>query len=176
MQSYEPATREQVQKLLDDTLKSTAGSKIKKTHKARTPMQRIASVFSTLIVIALIVVLGSLIKTKVAGGYADLFGFRIFRVETGSMIPTLPIGTLIITRQPDMDKILDVGTVITYKYETAVVTHRIIEYDNAVDEETGMLTLVYVTKGDNPENGVDPWRVRQEDILGEMIWNINLSF
>lgn len=171
MQRYTPTPREQVEKLLEDTKTST--TKSGKPKKKRTAGHIVASALSTLLIVALLAVLGSLLKTKLEGGYPQLLGYRIFQVETGSMIPTLPIGSFILVKEPDDPLRLSIGDVITYKHETAVVTHRIIDKIGVTNEETGLDELAYVTKGDNPDNSVDPWSVDPEDILGVMIWNVS---
>lgn len=170
MQRYQPATREQVEQLLQDTEANISRGHSGKPKVKMTPGRILRSILSFAVVLALVGTLVVLIKTKADGGYPELFGYRIFRVETGSMIPTLPIGTLILVHQPDKPDSLQVGTVITYRYETAVVTHRIVNIEMVPDPVTGEIGLQYATKGDNPDNALDPWTVPPEDILGELIW------
>lgn len=172
MQMYEPTPREQVERLLEETKTTSKRGKVKKKRSA---WHIFTSIISTLLILVLVFTLGSLIKTRMEGGYAELFGYRIFQVETGSMIPTLPVGSFIVAHTPQDAADLPVGTVITYKHESAVVTHRIIELKTETDEETGETRRVYGTKGDNPDNSVDPWTVSPDDILGEMVWHFSFS-
>ena len=94
----------------------------------------------------------------------------MYVVETGSMIPTLPIGSSILVRQLGAEDTLRVGDVITYTHGDAAITHRVVE---AVTGEDGVTR--YHTKGDNPENSVDPWLVERSDVRGVMIWHFSLA-
>ena len=171
MQRYQPATKEQVEQFLEDTRASNGRSRGKKPR--RTPWQIFRRILSTAIILALVVTLGVLLKTKLEGGYPELFGYRIFQVETGSMITTLPIGSIILIHEPADPYNLYIGTVITYRHETATVTHRIVDYAYIKDDTTGGTVFHYQTQGDNPENDLDPWTVAPEDILGEMVWHFS---
>lgn len=171
MQPYQPATREQVQQLLEDT--QLNGGRRKKPKKKWTVWRVISTVLSMALVLALSATLAMLVKTKAEGGYPALFGYRIFRVETGSMIPTLPVGSFLLVHQPDDPEALPVGTVITYRHEDVVITHRIVDLQVEFDEQSKDNRLIYQTKGDNPENSVDPWTVDPSDILGELIWHVS---
>ncbi|MEG0741096.1 MAG: signal peptidase I [Clostridia bacterium] len=173
MQNYQPTSREQVEQLLEDTkANKSKNGRVKKKWSVR---RIIGSTISSMIVLMLVFTLASLVKTRLEGGYAQLFGYRIFQVETGSMIPTLPIGSFILTHVPENPATLPVGTVITYTHETAVITHRIVDVVFEKNEN-GQERLMYATKGDNPENSVDPWRVSPDSILGEMVWNVHIAF
>ncbi|MEG1677372.1 MAG: signal peptidase I [Clostridia bacterium] len=168
--SYNRATREEVEALLEKTMKEGGES----THSGRPKKKRsvghvLMSVISTLLVLALFAVLGSLLYTKAQGELPHLFGYRIFHVETGSMIPTLPIGTLLLVKQPADPDLLTEGEIITYQHEDSVITHRIVE---AVYEDGG---VHYRTKGDNPVNGVDPWVVLPQDVLGVLVYHFSFS-
>jgi signal peptidase len=56
-----------------------------------------------------------------------LFGFRLLKVTSGSMVPTYGIGDVVfVNTKYDYDK-LKIGDVITYKAGTSNVTHRIVE-------------------------------------------------
>jgi signal peptidase len=88
-------------------------------------------------------------------------------VSSGSMIPTLNVGDIIVVRGVDPNTVT-VGTIIIfhspYDYPTPIV-HRVI----AIDNQDGM--LFFETKGDN--NGVaDGWRVPAANIIGVYIMKI----
>jgi signal peptidase len=82
-------------------------------------------------------------------------------VSSGSMIPTLNVGDIIIVRGIDPSTIT-VGTIIIfhspYDYSTPIV-HRVIAIDNEQGQE------YFETKGDN--NAVqDGWRVPASNLIG----------
>jgi signal peptidase len=93
-----------------------------------------------------------------------LAGAIAYTVTSGSMRPTLPPGTLIVTRPAD-PAALGIGNVITYQAASghpAVVTHRIIEAGYAANGE-----ITFRTRGD--ANGTnDPEPVREGQVRGEL--------
>ena len=88
-------------------------------------------------------------------------------VSSGSMIPTLNVGDIIIVRGVDPSTVT-VGTIIIfhspYDYSTAIV-HRVIAIDNQSGQE------YFETKGDN--NPVaDGWRVPSANLIGIYVMKI----
>lgn len=57
----------------------------------------------------------------------SLKGYSIFKVATGSMIPTLNIGDYILVKTSNQYK---VGDIVTYKSDNNYITHRIVEIQN----------------------------------------------
>lgn len=81
----------------------------------------------------------------------DFFGIKLFIVETDSMKPTILGGDLVVTKSVDPAKLV-VGDIISFKVDSAVVTHRIEEI---VDDGNN---LSFVTKGDaSNANDGDPF-------------------
>lgn len=83
--------------------------------------------------VTLLIVLISLIiiVQKVTNNKESFFGYRIFRVQTGSMIPKYQIGDVILVKKQDVDKI-KVGDDVTYLGESSsvkgiLITHRVID-------------------------------------------------
>jgi signal peptidase I len=93
-----------------------------------------------------------------------LTGGTAYTVTSGSMRPTLPLGTLIVTRPTDPST-LGIGDVITYQAvsgQPAVVTHRIIGVGYTAGGET-----TYRTRGDaNDTTDVRP--VRAVQVRGQL--------
>ena len=88
-------------------------------------------------------------------------------VSSGSMIPTLNVGDIIIVRGTDPSTVT-VGTIIIfhdpYDYSIAIV-HRVIAIDNASGQ------VSFETKGDN--NAVpDGWRVPAANLIGVYVGKI----
>lgn len=99
-------------------------------------------------------------------------GPKFYNVLTGSMFPTIPVGSVVIvTPQKDYKK----GEIITYKFEKdrlvsnpkETTTHRIYSIN-----KTGN-NIEYITKGDS--NGApDPVHVKKDLVLGKLIFFIPL--
>lgn len=93
-------------------------------------------------------------------------GATPYAVQTGSMRPTLPPGTLVVVRPvPPQD--VGVGSVITYQLESGrpqVTTHRVVEI--GINNVSGERT--FRTRGDANE-AVDPEAVRAVQVRGE-VW------
>jgi len=103
------------------------------------------------------------------------FGFTFFLgtstpfyvVSSGSMVPTLAIGDIIIVNGGiDFDE-LNIGDIIVFdepKSRSKVIVHRVKEIHEAS-------TRRIVTKGDH-NFASDDWLVTSEDFLGEVIFTI----
>lgn len=91
----------------------------------------------------------------------SLFGFRIYRVISGSMQPALQIGDVIIVKKSNNYSERDI---ITYSNGLTTITHRIIAINN--DE--------VITKGD--ANEVDDKPINKEQIVGKFFFRISNFF
>ena len=89
----------------------------------------------------------------------SFFGFRVYRVISGSMQPTLQIGDIIIIRKENEYHINDI---ITYDTGLTTVTHRIKSIDN-----NGV-----VTKGDANDVNDDVFNV--DKIVGKYFFRISM--
>ena len=101
-------------------------------------------------------------------GYVDLGGYSLFRVVTGSMEPTLPVGSLLVAQQTDMQSV-QVGDIICFRaQESAIfgkmVTHRVVEIFTGADG-----SLLLQTKGD-ANLVMDGYLVTQTNFVGKVIW------
>ncbi len=94
-----------------------------------------------------------------------LFGLDLFIVQSGSMEPEYPTGSIVYVKEVDANT-LTVGDVITFQLSDGVCgTHRIID----IVEENG--TFQFKTKGD--ANDVeDSGYVSSEDIVGKAVFCI----
>ena len=103
----------------------------------------------------------------VVRGYADIAGYSVFRVVTGSMEPTLSVNTLVVSHKTNIEKI-KVKDIVVFRSPTGagsdrIVTHRVV----SVVWENG--TAALETRGDaNPV--ADSRMVRQKDLIGKVIW------
>ena len=105
-------------------------------------------------------------------GYAALLaaGFKPVAVYSGSMRPTLGVGSLAVDRVIPADSVR-VGDVITFNdpYDKGrLITHRVAQI---VQTKHG---LAYRTKGDaNPAR--DPWAIRLNDQVGQVAFDVPLA-
>ena len=87
----------------------------------------------------------------------SFFGFRIFRVGSGSMIPYLEINDIVITKKTNE---YEENDVITFKEEDQYITHRIVQ----INGET------IITKGD--ANNTNDKPIKKGVIVGRIILKI----
>ncbi len=137
-----------------------SGSISQGVHVLRTnPVARVA----VIIVLLFVVTLGSVGALRIAL-HTDS---PLMVVSSGSMIPTLNVGDIIVVRGTDPSTVT-VGTIIIfhspYDYPTAIV-HRVIAIDDTGGQE------FFETKGDN--NAVaDGWRVPSANLIGVYVMKI----
>ena len=107
-----------------------------------------------LLIIFNIYTLGIKIRTKEK--VAMTFGYSILNVISGSMEPTIKVGSIIIIRQ---QKNYYINDIITYKDENnSIITHRVVAKE--VEELT--------TKGDINTNEDKP--IKKEQIYGKVVY------
>lgn len=129
--------------------------------------RRINALVSVLLIFAVLLCLW--VTFQVIGkGYVNLFGYSMFRVVTGSMEPTIPVGSLLICQQIDMETI-QVGDIICFRaQESAIfgqmVTHRVTGIFSGVDG-----SLLFETRGD-ANLTADVFMVSQKNFVGKVIW------
>ena len=88
-----------------------------------------------------------------------ILGFRLLKVASGSMEPTLPINSLILVKESNNYQENDI---VTYKDEYGYTTHRIIEIKQ----------YSIITKGD--ANNTTDKEVAIDDIIGKVIFTISI--
>ena len=86
-----------------------------------------------IITIAIIFISIIIVVQKVTNNQESFLGFRIFRVQTGSMIPKYQIGDVILVKEVDTDKI-QIGDDVTYEGKTGamngmLLTHRVVDIE-----------------------------------------------
>ncbi len=87
--------------------------------------------------------------------YANLFGYTLLVVKTGSMENTIKINDLVIVKIENND--LKENDIISYSEDKYIITHRITKIEN------GKIT----TKGDNNNAEDDP--ISRSDVIGKVI-------
>lgn len=132
------------------------------------PVQRAVSVIVTILLIFAVLLCLYVTVQVLSDGYVNIGGFMMFRVVTGSMEPTIHVGSLLITREVDISTVA-VDDIICFRTQEAeiwgkVVTHRVIELVPMADGSNWL-----VTKGD--ANLVsDSYYVSQDNFVGKVVW------
>lgn len=118
----------------------------------------ISSIITTILFLVLLLTLFLVVSTKASGGEANLFGYQLKTVLSGSMEPDIKTGSIIAVKSVDDPTGFKKGDVITFQTkEDILVTHRIMEVNEAGQQ--------YVTKGD-ANDGPDMEPVSAADIVG----------
>lgn len=130
--------------------------------------KRISILVTILLVFAIALCLYVVIQV-LSYGYANVGGFMMFRVVTGSMEPTIPVGALLVAQQVEIESI-QVNDIICFRTQISeiwgeIVTHRVVEITDSV---SGGILLE--TKGD-ANLASDIYMVDQTNFLGKVIWH-----
>ena len=115
-------------------------------------VKAICNVLSTVVMLLLVAVAAIILVPMV-------LGFKEMAVLSGSMEPTIPVGSLIYVKPLDDPSVLEPGDVCTYTLEDGetMVTHRVVSIDP--DNQT------LVTQGD--ANDVDDGDVNFAQVFGK---------
>ena len=145
----------------ESKVETTTGIKRKRKAGSR-DFTFIWNIFVKILTIAIIFVSIIIVVQKVTNNQESFLGFRIFRVQTGSMIPKYQIGDVILVKEVDTDKI-QIGDDVTYEGNTGtmngmLVTHRVVD----IEEVDGK--RVFHTKG--IANNLEDPVISEEQING----------
>lgn len=103
-------------------------------------------------------------QSKLTGQEPSLFGYRMYIVDSGSMIPTLPVDSMIIVNEVTAAEI-EKDDIVTYyagSGETRV-THRVVRI---LEDGEG-----FITRGD-ANNTEDPSVLEKDRIIGKLAFSI----
>lgn len=108
---------------------------------------KVGSALSTLALVAAAALCLSVIVQVTTNGYVQFGGFSLFRVVTGSMEPTLPVGSLLLCRETAIEEIQE-DDIVCFRSKDPmimgkIVTHRVV---NVLQSGDGDVLLE--TKGD----------------------------
>ncbi|MDR2903938.1 MAG: signal peptidase I [Clostridiales bacterium] len=126
---------------------------------------RILSTAVTVLIIGILLITAYMAVFNRDGNGASVGPYRLLTVLTGSMEPTIPVGSLIVTREIG-EETIEVDDIITYRPvddSAVLVTHRVV----AVRPEDGLFT----TKGD-ANNQPDRNPVERDAIVGKTVFTI----
>lgn len=101
-------------------------------------------------------------------GYVSFFGYSFFKVTTGSMEPTISVGSLILTKDVEIDT-LEINDVVSFFSKEAylngkIITHRVVE-----KETSGTGQILLTTRGD-ANSSTDIHRVDESNLIGKVVW------
>lgn len=132
-------------------------------------LKRVLSIAVNLLCVAAILLslaAGWAVLTAQPNRPPTLFGNSFMVVVSGSMEPTFPVGTLILSREVTPDQV-EPGDIITFYgtvgTTTGIITHRVI-----AKEGDGLGALLH-TKGD-ANHSQDPNPVSREGLIGKVVW------
>lgn len=130
--------------------------------------RRISIVVTVLLILAVVLCVYAVIQV-LSNGYVSIGGFVMFRVVTGSMEPTIPVGALMVTREVDIGTV-QVNDIVCFRtQETAIwgkiVTHRVV---GLLPQTDGSVLLE--TKGD-ANLVMDGYYVSRDNFIGKVIWH-----
>lgn len=126
-------------------------------------MKKLLSVVKDIAFILVILFICLLIFSLSQGRHISFAGYRVLRVLTSSMEPTIPGNTCIIVKETEIGE-LEIGDIIIFVSEDPDIegfynTHRIHE----IQEENG--EKIFITKGDN-NPGTDIYPVHEDQVEG----------
>ena len=103
-------------------------------EKENNIIKKTSKIIGTIITIIVVFLASIIIVQKFSNNQMSVLGFRIFVVQTGSMIPKYNIGDVILVKTKSIDSI-KVGDDISYlgeerDYDGKVVTHQVVNVDN----------------------------------------------
>lgn len=123
--------------------------------------KKIVNVVYYIVVLILLIILVNNFMSK-SDSIFKAIGFRTYSILSGSMEPEIKTGDLVIVKSANFNQV-EVGDVITFKYEGNIVTHRVID-----KTEEG-----FMTKGDN-NNIEDTEIVSSDNLIGKVLFHIPL--
>ena len=73
-----------------------------------------------------VLILVTVVATSLPLALPALFGYEVYSVTSGSMEPTLPVGSVIYVR-PVEPETVRAGDIIAFYSDATVITHRVVE-------------------------------------------------
>lgn len=141
-----------------------------KQVKKKSVIKTIITVIEVLIVVVASIALLIMLISRLTGNEPELFGYKIFYVQTGSMSPTIEAGDAILTKDFKVGDELNVDDIITYagagEMSGATITHRV----KTIEGEVGSRTVV--TRGD--ANNADDKPFTEDRIVAKCVTKLSL--
>lgn len=138
--------------------------------KRKSKLKKVLNVFSTIILIVLVLFVIFAFITRLSGEAPSVFGFRLYRVQSESMSPTLKVGDVILDKKvPAKD--IKKNDIVTFECETGeyaghTITHRVVE-----EPEYRNGYYYFQTKGDKDGSSLDDI-ISDDQIKGKYLFTI----
>lgn len=120
-------------------------------------IQKAGSIIGIIILCMMVFVV---LSSKASGGEPTILGYQVKTVLSGSMEPAFYTGSIIVNELPSKDEIYKKGDIITFQSDGKLITHRIIDVNEANGKK------LYETKGDH-NDAPDAGYVQPENIVGK---------
>ncbi len=184
MQEGKHTTQEQIDEMRKEILREkqkcseghTPEHRVKRNYrKSYRKRKRTVKVIGQITFLSAVLLLSAaIVSIQIARSRGDIphiLGFQLYVIESGSMEPTLGIGTVILCRRPKNVGNLAENDIITFKSLSGpIVTHRIVGVVTGEDGKTA-----FRTKGDNPRNSTDRELLTPDRVLGVFVAKIPLT-
>lgn len=142
---------------------------IKKWMAQQNISRKIGSALSALAYVTTVLLCIFVVMQVYTQGYVNIAGFSVFRVVTGSMEPSIPVGSLLLSQEVPISQIQERDVVCFVSREEAtrgkVITHRVVAIHKA---DNGIIVLE--TKGD-ANLVADGYFVTSENLVGRVSWH-----
>ncbi len=166
-------TNEQIEAMKEELKKASESKSVKaeSTNKLIFWTKRVTGMLLSLMILFLLFVLAFVLIAKSKGETPNLLGYQLYVIESGSMEPTLKVGSVIISKIPKDVTALNVGDIVTFKTtKGSTVTHRITEIAHDKDGR-----VLYSTKGDNIANSTDPEPLSPDQVIAVFVTKVPLT-
>jgi len=127
----------------------------------------IINIFSVAVIVFSLLILLTVVMTG-SGQVPSFLGYSVFHVVTGSMEPSIPVDSLLVVRQVDVEEV-EVGDIITFYSRDPALggspnTHRVAAIE---EDEDG---IRFVTRGDaNPVD--DEYTTGAAELIGVVVFS-----
>src|SRR3990167_10353440 len=125
-------------------------------------MKMVKKMLYIIFTIGIFILVPFVVFTLITSKTDKFLGIQSFVVLSGSMQPTIPVGSIIYTQKESW---YPEGSVISFKSGDATVTHRVVKVINRAN------TLYYQTKGD-ANSTVDGKEIITSDIFGKQVFSL----
>ena len=129
--------------------------------------RKIVNILTTVLLVLMVALVIFVFISRASGHTPSIFGNRIYRVQTDSMVPTLEVGDVILVRDADPEDIHN-GDIITYRVTSGELAGQTITHRVAQDPEVRNGVYYYRTKGDR-EGAVMDAEISYDQVEGKYV-------
>ena len=118
-----------------------------KEEKKPSVQSRIGSLLATAALVISMILCLTVVVQVITNGYVQIGGISLFRVVTGSMEPTLPVGSLLVCQQTDISEIRQ-DDIVCFRSRNPQIMGKIVTHRVVAVMESGDGGVLLETKGD----------------------------